>query len=211
MRIAWWRPMLLAAFLVLFAAGVAWAHVEISPEEANAGDSKEFTLKVEQELDSPTTEVRLEIPDGFVVTDVPETPGWQASSEDNAVVWSGGQITPEEDSAEFTFQARAPEETGIYAWKVFQTYKDGEVVEWTGSEGSEEPAPLVEVISGDSQKATSSNTETHEHGEDNKTHAETTTGSGSLPSSGGLDPVFFSAGIVVLVLTTIGLAQLLRR
>ena len=33
-------------------------------------------------------------------------------------------------------------------WNAYQTYEGGEVVEWTGSEDSEEPASVVKVAEG---------------------------------------------------------------
>jgi uncharacterized protein YcnI len=84
----------MSVFLSLALAGVAWAHAEISPGEVPAGASEEFTLSVAQELDVPTTEVRMEVPDGFEVTEVGAPSGWQGNLEDGSVVWSGGQIAP---------------------------------------------------------------------------------------------------------------------
>ena len=214
MRIAWGQLLFMSTVLTLTVASVAWAHTELSPSQVPAGSSEEFTLEVRQEKDVPTAEVRLEAPEGFAVTNVPQTPGWQASHEDSAVIWSGGEIAPEEDVQEFTFEARAPEQTGEFAWGVLQTYEDGEVVEWTGSEGSEEPAAFVEVISADSQNGARPGAGTHEPGEADETHSESTESTaprGPLPSSGGfMQPNSFFAGLAVgiLALITLGVAGL---
>jgi hypothetical protein len=48
-------------------------------------------------------------------------------------------------------QARTPKDTGDYAWKAYQTYEDGSVVEWTGPPDAEEPASVVTVVSDSSQ------------------------------------------------------------
>ena len=215
-RISWGQLLIVSTVLTLTVASEAWAHAELSPSQVPAGSSEEFTLEVRQEKDVPTTEVRLEVPEGFEVTNVPETPGWEASHEGSTVIWSGGQISPDEDTAEFMFEARAPEQTGDFAWGVLQTYEDGEVVEWTGAEGSEEPAAFVEVISDDSQKeAARSDADTHdEQGEADETHSESTAPSGPLPSSGGfLHPLSFFGALAVgtLALMTLGMALLLRR
>ena|SRR5215210_614180 len=213
-RISWGQLLIVSTVLTLTVASEAWAHAELSPSQVPAGSSEEFTLEVRQEKDVPTTEVRLEVPEGFEVTNVPETPGWEASHEGSTVIWSGGQIAPDEDTAQFTFEGRAPEQTGEFAWGVLQTYEDGEVVEWTGAEGSEEPAAFVEVISADSEKGARSGSDTHEQGEADETHSESTAPSRPLPSSGGfLHPIsFFGAlGVGTLALMTLGMALLLRR
>jgi uncharacterized protein YcnI len=72
-----------------------------------------------------------------------------------AVTFSDGQIRPREFQ-QFLVQAQAPEEPGEYPWKAFQTYEDGSVVEWTGPPDSEEPASVIEVVSGRSEHPQSS-------------------------------------------------------
>jgi uncharacterized protein YcnI len=80
--------------------------------------------------------------------------------EDSSVVWSRGEIgtggteitSPEGEeiqmgeSGEFSFEARAPDEPGDYAWTTTQTYKDGSTVEWSGPTDSASPAPTVRVV-----------------------------------------------------------------
>jgi hypothetical protein len=39
-----------------------------------------------------------------------------------------------------------PDATGDYALHVRQTYSDGEIVNWSGSESSNAPAPVVHVV-----------------------------------------------------------------
>ena len=45
---------------------------------------------------------------------------------------------------QLAFTAR-PDATGDYALHVRQTYSDGEIVNWSGSESSNTPAPVVHV------------------------------------------------------------------
>jgi hypothetical protein len=79
-------------------------------------------------------------------------PGWEHAFEEDrgvvtAVTFSGGEIRPREFQ-QFLVQAQAPEEPGEYPWKAIQTYENGSVVKWTGPPDSEEPASVVEVVSG---------------------------------------------------------------
>ena len=69
--------LLLAAFLSLTATGVASAHVGVSPEEVPAGEYEKLVVTVPTEKEIPTTEVRVEVPEGFVVSGVQPVPGWE--------------------------------------------------------------------------------------------------------------------------------------
>src|SRR5215211_1230397 len=145
---------------MLAVSAPAWAHVVVSPEKVTAGDYETLTVSVPTEKEIPTTEIRVEVPEGFLLSGVQPVPGWEHTFEEDggvvtAVTFSGGEIRPREFQ-QFLVQAQAPEEPGEYPWKAFQTYKDGSVVEWTGAPDSEEPASVVEVVSGGSEHSQSS-------------------------------------------------------
>ena len=142
---------------MLALANPAAAHVVVSPEEVTAGDYETLTVSVPTEKEVPTTEIRVEVPEGFLLSGVQPVPGWEHAFEEDrgvvtAVTFSGGQIRPREFQ-QFLVQAQAPEEPGGYPWRATQTYEDGSVVEWTGAPDSEEPASVVEVVSGGSANA----------------------------------------------------------
>lgn len=144
----------ISTFLTLSAAGAAFAHVEVSPGEVSGGGSETFTVSVPTELDVPTTEVRVEIPEGFEVESADEPSGWRVEEEVEggrvaAISWSGGEI-PVDGSEEFTFEATAPADAGEYPFRAIQTYEDGTVVEWVGPEDSNEPASIVTASEGTS-------------------------------------------------------------
>jgi uncharacterized protein YcnI len=141
-------------------AAPAWAHVVVSPEVVKAGDYETLTVSVPTEKEIPTTKIRVEVPEGFLLSGVQPVPGWEHSFEEDggvvtAVTFSGGEIRPREFQ-QFLVQAQAPEEPGEYPWKAIQTYEDGSVVEWTGPPDSEEPASVIEVVSGGSGEPKSS-------------------------------------------------------
>jgi uncharacterized protein YcnI len=152
MRTTWFRGVVLSAFLTLTVASVASAHVRVLPEEVPADSFEVFTVRVPTEKDVPTTEVRVEVPDGFEISRVEPVPGWDYDLEEeaglvSAITWSGGEIG-ETEFQQFDVQGRTPQETGDYPWESFQTYEDGSVVEWVGPEDSEEPASVVRVVEG---------------------------------------------------------------
>ncbi len=145
---------------MLAVSAPAWAHVVVSPEEVTAGDYETLTISVPTEKEIPTTEIRVEVPEGFLLSGVQPVPGWEHAFEEDggvvtAVTFSGGEISQREFQ-QFLVQAQAPEEPGEYPWKAIQTYEDGSVVEWTGAPDSEEPASVIEVVSGGSEDPPSS-------------------------------------------------------
>jgi uncharacterized protein YcnI len=145
---------------MLAVSAPASAHVVVSPEEVTAGDYETLTVSVPTEKEIPTTEIRVEVPKGFLLSGVQPVPGWEHTFEEDggvvtAVTFSGGEIRPREFQ-QFLLQAQAPEEPGEYPWKAIQSYEDGSVVEWTGPPDSEEPASVVKVVSGGSEHPQSS-------------------------------------------------------
>jgi uncharacterized protein YcnI len=133
----------------------AWAHANVSPPIVQADESQVFTLAVPTEKeDANTTKIELTPPEGFSIDSFLPAPGWKrevqatGSGEETViqkVTWSGGEIPPEEASS-FQFLARAGEDKA-YTFNVRQTYSDGSVVDWSGPESSDTPAPVVEAKS----------------------------------------------------------------
>lgn len=72
--------------LTLAFAGAAWAHVEVSPGRVPAGGTETLTVEMPTEKEVPTTEVRLELPEGFEATGVEAPAGWQSEVQGNALV-----------------------------------------------------------------------------------------------------------------------------
>lgn len=190
----------LSVFLTLAATGVAWAHVRVVPEEVPADSFQVLTVRVPTEKDVPTTEVRVEIPEGFTISRVKPVPDWEYELEEEAgvaraITWSGGEIGATEFQ-EFDIQGKTPEEPGEYPWRAFQTYEDGSVVEWVGPEDAEEPASMVTVSEGDPHGAASQGSNPEE-----------------VPSAGATTPVaaYGGLGLGALALVAALAALLLRR
>jgi uncharacterized protein YcnI len=147
-------PVIAGAAALVFAAGAS-AHAEISPAVAKAKAAQVFTLAVPTETeDAFTTKVELTVPAGFAIDSFAPSPGWKRSVRQTGsgeetviqdVTWSGGHVPTEED-AFFQFLATA-NASKTYTFTVRQTYSDGSVVDWTGPESSDTPAPTVESVS----------------------------------------------------------------
>jgi uncharacterized protein YcnI len=140
---------------VLIVAASASAHAELSPAVALTKHGQFFTLAVPTEKDNATTtKIELTPPSGFAIDSFAPSPGWTRKvkstgsgeeTEIQQVTWSGGSVPSEEDSV-FQFLASA-DSAKTYSFKVRQTYSDGSVVDWSGPESSDTPAPQVELKS----------------------------------------------------------------
>jgi uncharacterized protein YcnI len=195
---------------MLAVSAPAWAHVVVSPEVVTAGDYETLTVSVPTEKEIPTTKIRVEVPEGFLLSGVQPVPGWKHTFQEDggvvtAVTFSGGDIRPQEFQ-QFLVQAQAPEEPGEYPWKAFQTYEDGSVVEWTGAPDSEEPASVVEVVSGGSEQSQSS----PKPSEASATQKEASSDAAVLAETGGTNlAVYAGLGFVGLVVSALLARRLL--
>ena len=73
----------LSSLLTLAVAATAWAHVTVAPEEVAAEEYETLTVTVPTEKEIPTTEVRVEVPDGSTVSGVQPVPGWDYEFEED--------------------------------------------------------------------------------------------------------------------------------
>ena len=146
---------LAAGAALVFAAGAA-AHAVVSPPVVLAKELQQFTLSVPtEEESSATTKIELTVPSGFAIDSFEPAPaGWtqkvrSTGSGEEAVVqkvtWTGGNVPTGQDSV-FRFNA-STSGSKTYVFEVRQTYADGKVVDWTGAETSDTPAPRVKAVS----------------------------------------------------------------
>ena len=136
-------------------ASSAWAHAEISPPVTKSKTAQLFTVAVPTEKEGlTTTKVELTPPSGFGIDSFVPAVGWkrqlqEIGSGENAVIqkvtWTGGRVPTEEDAV-FQFLASA-DSNKTYAFTIRQTYSDGSVVDWSGPESSDTPAPTIEAKS----------------------------------------------------------------
>ncbi|TQK62523.1 uncharacterized protein YcnI [Brevibacillus sp. AG162] len=168
MKMTKWMSSVLVAGAVLTLATAAQAHVNVYPKEATTGSYEKYTVRVPVEKDVNTTKVKLEFPAGVKVNSVQPIPGWSYEFEkdkdgvNTALVWTAteGGIKAHEFQ-EFTFVGANPKEEGQLAWKAYQTYANGEVVEWTGDKDSKTPASVTTIKAGVGEAG-------HEHGQEQK-------------------------------------------
>lgn len=144
----------IVAAVALLAPAAASAHATVSPAVSVKGKLQLYSLAVPTEKENATTaKIVMTVPSGFGIDSfVPPPRGWtqrvrQTGSGDAAVVtqvtWIGGKTPTGQDSL-FQFLAE-PASAKTYTFLVQQTYSDGSIVNWSGSESSDAPAPTIEV------------------------------------------------------------------
>ncbi len=135
--------------VLMFVASVQpiFAHVVVKPNTVGVAAFQTFTVGVPNEKATPTTQVRLVIPEGLHHVSPNVKPGWkieikkttaEGSSEERVseIIWSGGSI-PVGQRDDFAFSAQAPAQEGSIQWKAYQTYGDGVTVAWDASKESQ--------------------------------------------------------------------------
>ncbi|QMV43457.1 YcnI family copper-binding membrane protein [Cohnella cholangitidis] len=142
----------LVLLLSLGFAGLASAHVTVQPKEVPAGSYQVFTVRVPSEKDSATTQVKVAIPDNVNVSRFEPKADWTYEIEKGAedkivsVTWKAtGSGLGATEFGEFRMQGKVADDAKELVWKAYQTYADGEVVEWTGAADADKPASVTAV------------------------------------------------------------------
>ena len=113
------------------------------------GAYEKYVLRVPNEKAVATTKVEIHFPAGLRVTSFADVAGWKLeviTDSTKAIVgaiWTGN--LPPQRFAEFPFVAANPKTDTKLEWPAYQTYADGEKVEWTGPEGSKSPASVTTI------------------------------------------------------------------
>ena len=133
--------------LVLAIPAVVLGHAVVFPKASAPGAYERYVLRVPNERNVPTTKVEMHFPSEVRVTSFSDVPGWQLEVvRDSATrivgaIWTGS--LPPERFMEFPFVAVNPKTGTEVHWPAYQTYANGETVEWTGAEGSKSPASVT--------------------------------------------------------------------
>lgn len=169
---------------------VANAHVTVWPRSAARGAFERYVVRVPNERNVPTTRVEIHFPAEVRISSFQEVAGWQlqvlsdSAGKITGAVWTGS--LPAKRFVEFPFIGVNPKEGERVVFPATQTYEGGEVVEWSGPEGSKSPASVTTLTE------------------------RPAAGSGANASgSGSSTPLYVSLAALVLGLVSLGLS--LRR
>ena len=138
-----------AVALVLIVPALALAHAVVYPRASTPGAYERYVLRVPNEKNVATTKVEIHFPADVKVNSFTDVPGWQlevvrdSAQRIVAAIWTG-TLAPER-FVEFPFIAVNPKTESKIEWPAFQTYADGQRVEWTGAEGTKTPASVTAI------------------------------------------------------------------
>ena len=145
------RRVLVAASLACAAGAlvpsVADAHVTVWPRSAARGAFERYVVRVPNERNVPTTRVEIHFPAEVRISSFLEVAGWQlqvltdSAGKITGAVWTGS--LPAKRFVEFPFIGVNPKEGERIVFPATQTYEGGEVVQWSGPEGSKTPASVT--------------------------------------------------------------------
>ena len=147
----------ICAVLSLSIPVLAFAHAVVFPKASTLGGYERYVLRVPNEKTTATTRVEIHFPAEVRVTAFEDVPGWTLEvMTDSAkrivgAVWTGN--LPPQRFVELPFMAANPKEGAALTWPAYQTYADGERVEWTGPEGSKSPASVTTLAAAASTKS----------------------------------------------------------
>jgi uncharacterized protein YcnI len=126
------------------------AHAVVYPRAAAPGAYERYLLRVPNERDVATTRVEIRFPAEVRVTSFADVPGWPVQVVTDSAkriigaIWTGS--LPPQRFVELPFVAVNPK-SGVAAvsWPTYQTYADGQRVEWTGAAGSRTPVSVTTI------------------------------------------------------------------
>jgi periplasmic copper chaperone A len=161
-----------AAAILLLAAAGAKAHITLESSQGTAGTGHKVVLRVGHGCEgSPTTRIRVRIPDGVIAVKPQPKPGWELTTTIGRlsqpydaghgrtvtegvteVSWAGGRL-PDEHYDEFVLRVQLPNQPGaILYFPVVQDCEKG-VHRWieipaAGKQPDDykEPAPRMTVL-----------------------------------------------------------------
>ena len=143
------RVLIITATLWCAGPVLAFAHAVVFPRTSTPGAFERYVLRVPNEKLVATTRVEIRFPAEARVTAFSDVPGWtldvltDSAKRIVGAVWTGN--LPPQRFVEFPFVATNPKTATRLVWPTFQTYADGERVEWTGAEGSKAPASTTTI------------------------------------------------------------------
>jgi uncharacterized protein YcnI len=130
-----------AAFALM--AGVAHAHITVTPVPSSPASKETYTLNVPTEGAVATTSVELDVPSDVTVVDV------TAPAEQYRLLKAEGRVVgiiwqvevPPGEGRKLVFVAQNPSAGAQIEWKVHQLFADGSRRDWVEAAGSKRPAP----------------------------------------------------------------------
>jgi uncharacterized protein YcnI len=111
---------------------------------------------------------------------------------------------------QFSFVAQNPKEETKVAWDAFQYYEDGEIVEWSGEEGSDLPHSVTEITVAPKADAEPAD---HGHEDEGDTNDSTTPDNSkdAATTEDGNQTLIITLAVISLILSIVALFAALRK
>jgi uncharacterized protein YcnI len=144
------RTITIVAFLLVVAAP-AFAHVTVAPQQAPAGASQVYKVRVHNDGKAPTASIELQIPEGVAIEKVaPMAIGKsdmkKTGDRVTGITW---QIEiPIGKYVELAFTAKNPDTGNQLNWNVTEKFKDGGTIEYTDKPGAKEKSSITKLTRG---------------------------------------------------------------
>lgn len=145
----WPSVAITTAVAVLGLPALVLGHAVVYPAASAPGAYERYLIRVPNEKNVPTTRVEIRFPADLRVVSFGDVAGWKlepvmdSASRITGAVWTG-TLAPER-FVEFPFIGVNPRAETRLVWPVYQTYADGERVEWTGPADSDRPASATVI------------------------------------------------------------------
>jgi len=151
-----WFVASIAVLSMMLFAGMASAHVTVQPKQTMQGSYEVFTVRVPSEKEGLfTKKIKVTVAQGAAVSRVEPKPGWSYELEKAAdetitsVTWTAeGEGLARTEFTEFRMSGKVADDAKELVWKAYQTYSDGDVVEWVGAPDASYPASVTSILPG---------------------------------------------------------------
>jgi uncharacterized protein YcnI len=141
------RTIAIAALATLLAVP-AFAHVVVAPQQAPAGATQVYKVRVHNDGKAPTTSIELQIPAGVTVESVaPMATGkFETGKTGDRVTTITWQVeVPVNKYVELAFTAKNPASGNSLNWNVKETFKGGATIEYTDKPGAGEKSSTTKL------------------------------------------------------------------
>ena len=142
------RKLLSIAAFTLIASALTFAHVTVAPQQAPAGASQVYKVRVHNDEKTAVSSIELDVPAGATVVSVAPMAGAKSSTAKTGdritkITWEV-QVAPGK-YVEIPFTVKNPA-SGQLQWIVREHFVDGKVAEWSDKAGAEGKASVTKIV-----------------------------------------------------------------
>src|ERR1700730_521187 len=139
---------IIASGLFVLVTASAFAHVTVAPQQAPAGASQVYKVRVHNDGKTPTSSIALEIPEGVVIESVAP-----AATGKSDMTKKGDRVTlitwqievPVGKYVELCFTAKNPDAGNQRSWNITEKFTDGGTIEFTDKPGAKEKSSITKL------------------------------------------------------------------